>query len=40
MERLYKILKAYSLYDPEVGYTQGMAFLAGPLLLYVKNSFI
>ncbi|QSL66133.1 hypothetical protein MERGE_000508 [Pneumocystis wakefieldiae] len=28
MERLYKILKAYSLYDPEVGYTQGMAFLA------------
>ncbi|KTW32886.1 hypothetical protein PNEG_04305 [Pneumocystis murina B123] len=34
---LYKILKAYSLYDPEVGYTQGMAFLAGPLLLYMSD---
>ncbi|KTW28037.1 hypothetical protein T552_01899 [Pneumocystis carinii B80] len=37
MERLYRILKAYSLYDPEVGYTQGMAFLAGPLLLYMSD---
>lgn len=29
---LMRLLKAYSLFDPEVGYTQGMAFLAVPLL--------
>ncbi|KAG5438133.1 hypothetical protein PCANB_002984 [Pneumocystis canis] len=28
MERLYRVLKAYSLYDPEVGYTQGMGIFA------------
>ncbi|KAG4304821.1 hypothetical protein PORY_001874 [Pneumocystis oryctolagi] len=37
MDQLYGVLKAYSLYDPEVGYTQGMAFLVGPLLLYMSD---
>lgn len=31
-ESLSRLLKTYSLFDPEVGYTQGMAFLAVPLL--------
>ncbi|KAI9258474.1 rab-GTPase-TBC domain-containing protein [Sporodiniella umbellata] len=30
---LGRILKAYSIYDTHVGYCQGLAFLAGPLLI-------
>jgi hypothetical protein len=30
---LFNILKAYSLYDQETGYCQGIAFIVGPLLL-------
>ena len=30
--RLYNILKAYSAYDPETGYCQGMNFISGMLL--------
>lgn len=33
MECLFRILKVYSVYDPDVGYTQGMAFIATPLIL-------
>jgi len=35
------VLKAYSLYDAEIGYCQGMAFVAGVLLMNmpVKDSF-
>lgn len=33
IEELFNIIKGYSLFDPEVGYTQGMAFIAVPLLL-------
>ena len=33
---LLNVMKAYSLYDPEVGYCQGMAFVVGPLLLNVS----
>ncbi|EFJ27331.1 hypothetical protein SELMODRAFT_231859 [Selaginella moellendorffii] len=32
---LYNVLKAYSVYDRDVGYVQGMGFLAGLLLLYM-----
>ncbi|XP_061762980.1 TBC1 domain family member 1 isoform X2 [Nerophis ophidion] len=32
---LYNILKAYSLLDPEVGYCQGLSFIAGVLLLHM-----
>lgn len=32
-DSLFRIIKAYSLFDPEVGYTQGMAFITVPLLL-------
>ncbi|CAG8448815.1 9798_t:CDS:2 [Diversispora eburnea] len=30
---LWNVLKAYSLYDPLVGYCQGLGFLVGPLLM-------
>lgn len=36
-ESLFNVVKAYSLYDPEVGYCQGLAFVAGPLLLNVNR---
>ena len=32
---LYNVLKAYSVYDRDVGYVQGMGFLVGVLLLYM-----
>ncbi|XP_022614235.1 TBC1 domain family member 1 isoform X2 [Seriola dumerili] len=32
---LYNLLKAYSLLDPEVGYCQGLSFIAGVLLLHM-----
>lgn len=34
---LLNVLKAYSIYDPEVGYCQGIAFVVGALLLNVFN---
>lgn len=37
---LYNLLKAYSLLDPEVGYCQGLCFVAGVLLLHVSYGFI
>lgn len=32
---LFNVLKAYSVYDRQVGYVQGMGFIAGLLLLYM-----
>ncbi|XP_074551770.1 TBC1 domain family member 1 isoform X2 [Halichoeres trimaculatus] len=32
---LFNLLKAYSLLDPEVGYCQGLSFIAGVLLLHM-----
>lgn len=32
-EALFNVVKAYSLYDSDVGYCQGISFIAGPLLL-------
>ncbi|KAJ8775174.1 hypothetical protein K2173_020178 [Erythroxylum novogranatense] len=34
---LYNVLKAYSVYDRDIGYVQGMGFLAGLLLLYMSE---
>ncbi|GMH41766.1 hypothetical protein BSKO_09676 [Bryopsis sp. KO-2023] len=36
---LFNVLKAYSLHDLEVAYCQGMAFVAGVLLLYLPEEF-
>ena len=33
---LYKISKAYSIYDEEVGYCQGLSFIIAVLLLQVR----
>ena len=35
-DSLYRISKAYSLFDQEVGYCQGLSFLAATLLLHVS----
>lgn len=35
-DSLYKICKAYAVQDPEVGYCQGLSFLAAALLLHVS----
>ncbi len=34
---LFRVLKAYSVQDKEVGYCQGMAFPAGVLLMYLPQ---
>lgn len=36
IEELFSIIKTYSLYDHEVGYTQGMAFITVPLLMNME----
>lgn len=33
VDSLFNLLKVYSVYDPDVGYTQGMGFITAPLLL-------
>ena len=35
---LYNLLKAYSLLDSEVGYCQGLSFIAGVLLLHLDEN--
>lgn len=35
--RRFNVVKAYSIYDDEVGYTQGLQFIVGPLLLNVRS---
>jgi ecotropic viral integration site 5 protein len=37
-EGLFNVVKAYSLYDKEVGYCQGISFVVGPLLLNVSGA--
>ncbi len=34
---MYNILKAYTILDPEVGYTQGMNFIVGMLLMNIPD---
>ncbi|CAD7702176.1 unnamed protein product, partial [Ostreobium quekettii] len=34
-QALFRVLKAYACYDPEVGYVQGMSSIAAVLLLYM-----
>lgn len=36
-EAVYRIIKAYSILDTEVGYTQGMAFITVPLLMNLSE---
>jgi hypothetical protein len=34
---LRNMLRAYVAYDPEVGYCQGMGFIAALFLIYMRN---
>lgn len=34
---LGRVLKSFSIYDREVGYCQGLAFLVGPLLMHMPD---
>lgn len=36
-DALYKVSKAYAVYDTEVGYCQGLSFIAASLLLHVSE---
>eukprot|EP00051_Salpingoeca_urceolata_P031265 m.10993 g.10993 ORF g.10993 m.10993 type:complete len:586 (+) comp3904_c0_seq1:273-2030(+) len=36
-EVLYNVIKAYSVYDPEVGYCQGSPFIVGLLLMHMPE---
>ncbi|XP_050073438.1 rab GTPase-activating protein 1 [Anopheles maculipalpis] len=36
-ENLYKVSKAYAVYDTEVGYCQGLSFIAASLLLHMPE---
>ncbi|KAG0141122.1 hypothetical protein CROQUDRAFT_136313 [Cronartium quercuum f. sp. fusiforme G11] len=36
-DSLLAVCKAFSLYDPEVGYTQGLQFIIGPMLLNMPD---
>ena len=37
LSALFNVLKAYSIYDPALGYCQGMNFVVGLLLLYMEQ---
>ena len=32
-KKLYNLLKAYSVFDSEVGYCQGLSFVVGPIIM-------
>eukprot|EP00371_Babesia_bovis_P000912 XP_001609559.1 TBC domain containing protein [Babesia bovis T2Bo] len=34
---LFNVLRAYAMYNPDVGYCQGMAFIAGMLVIYMDE---
>lgn len=36
-QSLFRVLKAYSMYDPLVGYCQGMGFLSALFLIYLPE---
>ena len=36
-DNLFNVVKAYSLYDEECGYCQGMQFIVGPLLMHMPD---
>lgn len=34
---LYNVLRAYAVSDPDIGYCQGLSFVAGLILLHVSS---
>lgn len=37
-DELFNVIKVYSLFDPEVGYTQGMVFIVVPLVMNMNEA--
>ncbi|EGW32698.1 uncharacterized protein SPAPADRAFT_60056 [Spathaspora passalidarum NRRL Y-27907] len=37
-QELFNVIKSYSLFDPDVGYTQGMIFIAIPLIMNMSEA--
>jgi len=37
-QELFNVIKAYSLFDPDVGYTQGMIFITVPLIMNMTEA--
>lgn len=38
-DSLYRILQAFAMFRPDIGYVQGMSYLAGIVLLYVRDEY-
>lgn len=38
-EKLRRILEAFTMYRPDIGYVQGMSYVAATLLLYMDNEY-
>ena len=34
-DNILKILRAFAMYRPDIGYVQGMSYIAGLVLLYI-----
>ena len=34
-QSIFKILKAFAMYRPDIGYVQGMSYLAAVVLMYI-----
>lgn len=38
LQQLYRILYSYSIYDPQLGYTQGMNLVVGAILMHCEEN--
>ena len=38
-EKLHRILEAFTMYRPDIGYVQGMSYVAANLLLFMENEY-
>ena len=34
---IYKVLQAFAMFRPDIGYVQGMSYLAGVILMYSED---
>jgi len=37
--KLHRILEAFTMYRPDIGYVQGMSYVAAVLLLFMENEY-
>ena len=38
-ENIFKILRAFAMYRPDIGYVQGMSYIAAIVLLYIQDEY-